>query len=314
MARCLQLAENGQGTTRPNPMVGSVIVHDNKIISEGWHHSPGTPHAEVHAINNCDHQLLHKSTLYVNLEPCNHEGRTGACAPLIVASGIKKVIIGSGDTHDKVNGSGIDYLKNNGVEVLVGVLTNECRTLNKRFFTVHERKRPYVILKWAQTKNGMIAPLAKTELRPIWITNAYARQHTHILRSAEHAILVGRNTWHQDTPKLSAYRWNEHNPKVVVLSGEKPEREDVIWLNSKTHNSAEKVVNKLHEGDIQSVIIEGGAKTLQGFIDRELWDECYCYESQATWPQGLAGPKVKVTLEPIASFKDNILYHGYNEL
>ena len=332
MARCLQLAENGRGTSFPNPMVGSVIVQDEKIIAEGWHHSPGGRHAEAQAIYNCDPNKLAGATLYVNLEPCNHIGKTEACAPLIAASGIKKVVIGSGDTHDKVNGSGIKHLKKNGIEVITGVLEQECRRLNKRFFRFHEQKRPYIILKWAETKNSFVAPWTKEELRPVWITNEYARQHTHFLRSREHAILVGHKTWTQDNPRLSAYRWNENNPKIIILGGAQPTRPDeprdghrptslkndpqsaLIWLSSERINGPLAVVQKLHELEIQSVLIEGGPETLQRFIDANIWDECYCYKSQSVWTEGLKGPKIQATLAPIATFEDNVLFYAQNQL
>lgn len=327
MARCLQLAENGRGTTFPNPMVGSVIVKDQKIISEGWHHSPGGRHAEAEAIYKCDSDLLLGATLYVNLEPCNHVGRTEACAPLIVASGIKKVVIGSGDTHEKVNGSGIAHLKKHGIEVISGVLASESRELNKRFFRFHEQKRPYILLKWAETKNGYVAPLTKKELRPVWISNEYARQHTHFLRSREQAILVGHKTWSQDNPKLSAYRWNENNPIIVVLGGTKPmfdeieaslanqktEEKNLIWLSSAEYRNPKEVAHKLHAMDIQSVLIEGGPETLQRFIDANLWDECYCYKSQDSWVDGMKGPRISTRLIPIANFEDNVLYYGQNQ-
>ena len=326
MARCLQLAENGRGTTYPNPMVGSVIVQDQKIISEGWHHSPGRRHAEAEAIYKCDPSQLQGATLYVNLEPCNHVGKTEACAPLIVAAGIKKVVVGSGDTHDKVNGSGIAHLKKHGIEVITGVLKAECRELNKRFFRFHEQKRPYITLKWAETKNAYVAPLTKKELRPVWISNEYARQHTHFLRSQEQAILVGHKTWTQDNPRLSAYRWNENNPVIVILGGvqpqdatgatltdKQPEDKKIIWLSSDVHQGPRAVADKLHALDIQSVLIEGGPQTLQRFIDANLWDECYRYQSQDLWAEGLSGPRINVPLTPIANFEDNILYHAKNQ-
>jgi len=314
MARCLQLAENGKGTTYPNPMVGCVIVKNNSILSEGWHHRAGEAHAEAQAINNIDVKDLAGATLYVNLEPCNHVGRTAACAPLIVSSGIKKVVIGSLDTHHKVNGSGIEHLKKHGIEVVSNILTQQCRSLNKRFFMFHEQHRPYVVLKWAETKNGLVAPLAKNQLCPVWISNGYARQHTHVLRSNEHAILVGHRTWALDSPKLSAYRWNENNPQIVVLGGEKPKKQEVIWLSSEQYKTAEQVLAKLYELELQSVLVEGGPETLQRFIDANLWDECFVYKSQDHWNDGLLGPKLNKSLTPIATFQDNVLYHGKNQL
>src|SRR5690606_4794541 len=202
--RCLQLAQNGLGTTYPNPLVGSVIVCDGKIIGEGWHKKAGEAHAEVNAIASVkDVDLLKKSTLYVNLEPCSHFGKTPPCADLIIKMQIPKVVIGTMDPFAKVCGNGIAKLKEAEIEVEVGFLEKECNELNKRFFTDRKSTRPYIILKWAQTQDVFIAPLHKDENRPVWISNPLSRQLVHLWRTEEQAILVGTNTVLDDNPKLN---------------------------------------------------------------------------------------------------------------
>ena len=216
--RCIELAKNGLGATYPNPLVGSVIVYKNKIIGEGWHQKAGAPHAEVNAINSVkDESLLNKSTIYVSLEPCSHFGKTPPCSDLIIAKGIKKVIIGTVDPFAEVAGRGIKKLMEAGCEVQVGILEKECQDLNKRFFTFHQKKRPYIILKWAQTTDGFIAPKVQEKREPVWITNQYSKQLVHKWRSEEQAILVGTNTAIADNPKLNTRLWNGKNPVRVVI-------------------------------------------------------------------------------------------------
>ena len=191
--RCIQLAKNGLGTTYPNPMVGSVVVYNESIIGEGWHYKAGKPHAEVYAINSVqDKSLLKNSTIYVSLEPCSHFGKTPPCSDLIIKSGIKKVVIGTVDPFAEVSGRGIQRLKNAGCEVIVGILEKECQDLNKRFFTFHNEKRPYIFLKWAQSVDGFLSPeVTETQKRePIWITNTFSKQQVHKQRANEQAILV----------------------------------------------------------------------------------------------------------------------------
>ena len=194
MSRCIQLAKNGLGTTYPNPLVGSVVVHNNKIIGEGWHYKAGQPHAEVNAVKSIENlKLLKEATIYVSLEPCSHYGKTPPCADLIIESGIKKVVVGSLDPNPKVAGRGIKRLMEAGCGVIVGILEDECNELNKRFFTFHQKKRPFIFLKWAQTADGFIAPKSETrsETKPIWITNEFSRQMVHKMRAQEQAILAG---------------------------------------------------------------------------------------------------------------------------
>ncbi len=194
MMRCIELAKNGLGYTYPNPLVGSVIVYKDRIIGEGWHFQAGKPHAEVNAIQSVkDKSLLKQATIYVSLEPCSHFGKTPPCADLIITTGIKNVVVGSLDPNPKVSGRGIKKLEEAGCSVTTGVLEKECDTLNKRFFTFHKQKRPYIILKWAQTKNGFIAPLTRDKQAPVWISTIGSRQLVHKWRAEEQAILVGTN-------------------------------------------------------------------------------------------------------------------------
>ena len=223
MLRCLQLAKNGLGSTYPNPMVGSVIVYEDRIIGEGWHQQAGQPHAEVNAVNSVnDQSLLDKATIYVSLEPCSHFGKTPPCSDLIIAKGIKKVVIGTVDPFAEVAGRGIKKLIDAGCEVLVGVLEQECQQLNKRFFTFHQKKRPYIILKWAESLDGFIAPEAKSRSsrEPVWITNSYSKQLVHKWRAEEQSILVGTKTVEADNPSLTTRDWSGKSPTRIVLDRE----------------------------------------------------------------------------------------------
>lgn len=313
IARCIQLAKNGLGTTYPNPLVGSVIVHNDKIIGEGWHQKAGEPHAEVNAIQSVkDKSLLKKATIYVSLEPCSHFGKTPPCADLIIEHQIPNVVIGTIDSFAKVCGQGIQKLKEAGCYVTVGVLENECQELNKRFFTFHNKKRPYIILKWAQTQDGFIAPdkilrqAQNDKPKPVWITNAYSRQLVHKWRSEEQAILVGTNTVIEDNPSLTTRDWFGQNPVRIVLDKNyKISKESVIFDSSAlticigsdeinfSKSIASEVVKLLFEHNIQSVIIEGGTKTLQTFIDANLWDEARIFESKSKFENGIKTPIFK---------------------
>jgi len=202
--RSLQIAKKGIGRTRPNPSVGSVLVVNNKVIGEGYTSPYGGNHAEVNAIQSVsDNQLLKKATLYVTLEPCSHHGKTPPCSDLIIRSGIPRIVIGCIDSNTLVAGKGVEKLRSAGCEVIVGVLENECKEHHRRFFTYHNKKRPYIILKWAQTPDGLIAPINRDERKPVWITQETSRQLVHQWRSEEHAILVGANTVVKDNPKLN---------------------------------------------------------------------------------------------------------------
>lgn len=319
--RCIQLAENGLGRTYPNPVVGSVIVYKDRIIGEGWHHKAGEAHAEVNAVASVkDRSLLSKSTIYVSLEPCSHYGKTPPCSNLIIDSGIKKVIIGTVDPFSKVAGKGIKKLLDAGCEVRVGVLEKECRELNKRFFTFHTKQRPYIILKWAQSSDGFIAPLPQkdTQRKPVWITGKYSQQLVHKWRAEEQAIMVGTNTAVADNPKLNTRLWKGKDPVRIVLDRTLRIPEDshlfdnsvkTIFLtqNPSAERAAKNVIFEqvdfskelpqqicevLYRHEIQSVIIEGGRQTLQTFLDAGLWDETRVFEGSTRFNEGIKAPKI----------------------
>lgn len=293
MARCLQLASLGLGQVQPNPMVGSVIVANQKIIGEGWHRKYGEPHAEINALHSVtDQQLLSSSTLYVNLEPCSHFGKTPPCADAIIANHIPKVVIGNVDPNEKVNGGGIAKLKQAGVEVVTHVLDDECRKLNRRFFTYHQKKRPYIILKWAQTADGFmdVERDANGNADPYWITNQELRALTHKWRSEEDAIIVGFNTWKHDQPQLNTRLFPGKDPKAFVIS-RKSENSSAIPFDILPW-ALDEIMAILHDRKIQSVIVEGGKKTLEHFIEQDLWDEARILTGDQKWGRGLPAPKL----------------------
>ena len=350
MSRCIQLAKNGLGTTYPNPLVGSVIVRENKIIGEGWHFKSGMPHAEVNAIADVmETNLLKDATIYVSLEPCSHFGKTPPCADLIIEKGIKKVVIGSTDPNPKVAGRGIKKLMEAGCEVIVGVLENECNELNKRFFTFHRKKRPYIFLKWAETADGFIAPKneERKEKKPFWITNAFSRQFAHKMRAEEMAILVGTNTVLQDNPSLTVRDWNGENPIRVVIDRNLKIPQDfsvfdgnaetIVFTESKNSISEslplrgdkegcfqietidfskslpEQICEALFQRNIQSIIIEGGAKTLQSFLDSNLWDEALVFKGNVTFGDGISAPFFNGKLISQTKIKTDLLQTFKNE-
>jgi diaminohydroxyphosphoribosylaminopyrimidine deaminase / 5-amino-6-(5-phosphoribosylamino)uracil reductase len=316
IARCIELAKNGFGTTYPNPMVGSVIVYNGQIIGEGWHKKAGEPHAEVNAISSVkDRSLLDKATIYVSLEPCSHFGKTPPCCDLIIENKIPNVVIGTVDSNIKVAGNGIKRLREAGANVIVGVLENECYELNQRFFTFHEKKRPFIILKWAQTKDGFIAPLEKKEQKPVWITNSYSRQLVHKWRTEEQAILVGTQTVIDDNPQLNARDWDGNNPIRIIIDQNNRipitsyvfdnQAKNILFSKNKTlissencifevidfqQNIAQQIIDKLYEHQIQSLIIEGGAQTLQTFIEANLWDEARIFTGNIEFGNGIKAP------------------------
>ncbi|PQJ73990.1 riboflavin biosynthesis protein RibD [Polaribacter gangjinensis] len=317
MQRCLQIAQNAIGISRPNPAVGAVIVHNDIIIGEGFTSVYGESHAEVNAINSVKNvAVLKEATIYVTLEPCSHFGKTPPCADLIVKHQFKKVVIGCIDSNSLVSGKGIERLKNAGIEVIVGVLEKECREHHKRFFTVQEKKCPYIILKWAQTQNGFIAPKIKNFQKPVWISNQYSRQLVHKFRAQEQAILVGTKTVLDDNPTLNLRDWFGNHPVRIVLDKDLkiPQNLAVYDKSVKTifitdvknvynssgniffegidfdQNIAIQICAILQKHHIQSVIIEGGTKTIQTFIDENLWDEARVFESDFTYENGIKAP------------------------
>jgi len=317
--RCIELAKNGLGTTYPNPLVGSVIVHENKIIGEGWHKKAGEPHAEVNAVNSVKNKsLLAESTIYVSLEPCNHFGKTPPCCDLIIQQKIPNIVIGTIDPFAKVSGNGIKKLIEADRNVTVGILEKECNELNKRFFTFHQKKRPYIILKWAESADSFLSPNTKEEQKPVWITNTYSRQMVHKWRTEEQAILVGTQTVLDDNPRLDSRDWKGNNPirivldrtgkisndyfvkdnttKTIIITEEEKltNSENIIFENVIFDSSLpDSILEILYKNDIQSVIIEGGKKTLQTFIDAGLWDEARVFKGTHFFLSGTAAPKLK---------------------
>lgn len=303
--RCIEIAKNGLGSTRPNPMVGSVIVYNETIIGEGYTSSYGENHAEVNAINAVKNKtLLKKATLYVTLEPCSHHGKTPPCSDLIIKHSIPKVVIGCVDDNEKVAGRGIKKLKAAGCIVEVGILENECKFHHKRFFTFHNKKRPYVILKWAQTNNGFIAPKIRSEQKPVWITTPSSRQLVHKWRAEEQAILIGTNTATADNPSLTTRDWSGKNPTRVVIDKHSrlPKTLSIFDNQSETillteneikfdKNVAKKICENLFDASINSIIIEGGLKTLQTFIDENLWDEARIFTGASNFDEGTKAPE-----------------------
>lgn len=309
MLRCIELARKGTGSTAPNPMVGAVLVHHDSIISEGYHEHYGAAHAEVNCINqaisNGYAELLKQSTIYVSLEPCAHFGKTPPCADLIIQHKIPKVVIGCLDPFAEVNGKGIDKLKAAGIEVVKDVLKNECMELNKRFFIFHQQKRPYIILKWAQTKNGKIAAslnpsqggTLNSDNQRLFISNDLTNRLVHQWRSEEASILAGTNTALMDDPQLTNRYFNNRQPIRLVLDKElklpassrlmnmdaptiifnyqkhAEEGQPKYYQISKDENAVHQIIKALYRQNIQSVLVEGGAQLLQSFINEGLWDE-----------------------------------------
>ncbi|MEO8568998.1 MAG: bifunctional diaminohydroxyphosphoribosylaminopyrimidine deaminase/5-amino-6-(5-phosphoribosylamino)uracil reductase RibD, partial [Ginsengibacter sp.] len=317
MARCLQLANAGAGNVAPNPMVGATLVYENRIIGEGSHQKYGQAHAEVNCINSVseeDKVLINQSTLYVSLEPCSHFGKTPPCTDLITKHKIPKVIIGCEDIFKEVSGKGIQKLKDAGIEVITGVLENECLDVNKRFFTFHEKFRPYIILKWAQSLNGKIS---NTGTKRILISNDYSNRLVHKWRSEESAILVGTNTALLDDPLLTARLWYGKNPVRIIIDKElrlpstlkifnndaktivynlikNSNERDLVHIKLAKGNFIEELIHSLFEMNIQSLLVEGGAKTLQSFIDKNLWDEARIITNEnVIIENGIAAPEMK---------------------
>ena len=284
MRRCIQLAKNGQQNAKPNPMVGAVIVSaDGRIIGEGYHVRCGEGHAEVNAFASVrpeDEALLPESTIYVSLEPCSHYGKTPPCADLIIKKGVRRVVVGCIDEFAEVQGRGIRKLREAGIEVEVGVLEAECKHLNRRFFTFHREERPYIILKWAQTANGFI----DDHFKPVQISNGFTKMLSHKLRAEEDAILVGRVTEERDRPQLNVRDWRGPAPKRLVIDHAHP-------LN----------LESLHAHHIQSLIVEGGAKTLNSFLEQHLWDEIRVETSNLTVTDGTRAPQVPSEAKVVSS-------------
>ena len=333
MQRALQLANQGRFSVAPNPRVGAVIVHDNKIIGEGYHAKFGEAHAEVNAIESVKNSaLLASSTLYVTLEPCAHHGKTPPCVDLILTHRIPTVVLANHDPFNKVNGSGIEKLKQAGVQVILNVLAEEGRELNKRFFTFHEKKRPYIILKWAETADGFVSrQKAAIEGKNNWITNSLSAQLVHQWRAEEQGILVGRNTVEIDNPQLTCREFSGINPMRIILDPQLKLASSkrvfdaaakTFLLNEKKNEMGEQVeVVKISFGNhfieefnafcfsrqIQSVIIEGGSFTLNQFIEANNWDESRIFKGKGCFGSGLKAPSINGTLQSEEKIKEDIL-------
>jgi len=338
MQRCLYLAEKGLGNTYPNPLVGAVLVYKNRIIGEAWHKKAGEAHAEINAINSVqDKSLLSKSTLYVNLEPCSHHGKTPPCILSIKKHKIPKVVIGSVDPNPKVAGRGIEALESWGCEVQTGILKKEADYLNRRFFIFHRKKRPYIILKWAQTQDKFIAP--KQEHRRasevFWISNQYARQKTHLWRKEEEAILIGVQTLIDDNPRLTLRHWDGKNPTRLILDPNNrasknstifKDNEVAYFFNSNKNDVSnelkkfillkpfgiEALLNFCYDNELQSIIVEGGKKTLDSFIDSNLWDEARVITAQKKLHQGIKAPRLDNEIVVSENIKSNQLDYYFN--
>lgn len=333
MKRCLQLASKGKGTVTPNPLVGSVIVHDQVIIGEGFHHHAGGSHAEVMAINSVkDKSLLPNSTIYVTLEPCSHFGKTPPCANLILEHKIPKVVISCQDPFVEVAGKGIALLRKNGVEVVENILAEEGLWMNRRFFTFHKMQRPYIILKWAESKDGFMDVNRENNEKGIhWITQPKTKMLSHKWRTEEGAVLIGKNTAITDNPSLTARKYygespvrllidkNRDAPKSLKLftdngeiyvftdglgGGVKDSDNEIVVSKN---NFIDSVLSFLYSKNIQSLIVEGGAFTINQFIQNNLWDEARLLRGDVLLNQGLKSPKIEGELKEKYNFgKDEV--------
>jgi diaminohydroxyphosphoribosylaminopyrimidine deaminase / 5-amino-6-(5-phosphoribosylamino)uracil reductase len=319
--RCLELASRAEGNTYPNPLVGSVIVHEGLIIGEGFHRKAGGPHAEAAAIESVrNKKLLSTSTLYVNLEPCSHFGKTPPCADLIISYKIPRIVVGTKDTSEKVSGRGLEKMKSSGSSVTVGVAEEECRRINRRFFTFNEKKRPYITLKWAESTDGFLDIKRGSEsvAEINWITGKPERILVHKWRASEQSILVGAGTVRIDDPKLNVREWKGNNPLRVILSGsgklpediamihaegstiiftcfpEKINLPDVIPVKLNDHEPAAlQISNFLYESGLQSLLIEGGRQVLEHFITSGIWDEARVFRGKTEFGDGIKAPEIR---------------------
>lgn len=333
MQRCIELAKLGAGHVAPNPMVGSVLVYEGIIIGEGYHQQYGQAHAEVNCINSVhpnSQSLIPNSTLYVSLEPCSHFGKTPPCSDLIIKEEIKKVVIGCRDSYKEVNGKGIEKLQAVGVEIIVDILKDECLQLNKRFFTFHTKKRPYIVLKWAQTADKKMAAASNERLL---ITNDFTNKKVHQWRGKEAAILVGTNTALLDNPSLNNRLWHGNNPIRLVIDKDlklpsslnlfnqqqptiifntiKNEEQNDLRFYQLEETSISQILKACYQLNIQSILVEGGSQTLQSFIDANLWDEARIITNESlTINNGLNAPSLKGKLiEEEKIFTDTIHYY-----
>lgn len=333
MERCLQLAAKGLGKVAPNPMVGCVVVYDDRVIAEGFHEFYGGPHAEPNAIKQLSDGLLEKCTLYVTLEPCSHFGKTPPCADLIIAKGIKKVIVGSLDPNPLVAGKGIQKLKAAGIEVEYGILNQENMELNKRFFTFHEKKRPYVILKWAQTQDGFISqwPLPENK-EDNWITGKESKELVHLWRAQEQGILIGYNTLVADNPSLTVRLVEGRNPVRLLMARDTNFKEGLNIFNKDARtivfnsagstvldnvefvkinwkNKVKEVLDYCYSHNISSIMVEGGTNTIYNFMNQNLWDEARVFVNpDKKFGHGIQAPEIDLSEGAVAKVGNDLLY------
>ncbi len=320
MNKCLELALKGKGNVAPNPMVGSVIVHKDEIIGEGYHKEYGKAHAEVNAISSVKNKnLLKESVLYVNLEPCSHYGKTPPCSDLIIENKIPHVVIGAIDDHEKVSGKGVEKLKKAGVKVEINILKDQCIDLNKRFYKFHNKGIPYVILKWAESADGFISRSFEDiqNGKSNWITGEESKKYVHQQRGTEQAILVGKNTVINDNPSLTTRLVEGKNPLRIILSNIPLENDALTVLSdemptinfnsqlNKVKGNKEwisfdgdilSVLKELRKRDIQSLIVEGGTQTINQFIASNLWDEAYNFVGEVAFETGIKAPQLNAKI------------------
>ena len=329
MRRALELARYGSGSVSPNPLVGCVVVHEGSIIGEGWHRKYGESHAEVNAVNSvADKTLLRQSTVYVNLEPCSHYGKTPPCADMLVANEVKRVVISNTDINPLVSGEGIRKLESAGIAVTTGILADAGKILNKRFFNTIEKKRPYIVLKWAETADGF---MARENHDSRWISNEYSRQLTHRWRTEEDAILVGTATAARDNPQLTVRNWTGRNPIRIVIDRKmmldsslhlfdgqtmtmryntmkNTQEQNLLSVKIDDKDFLKNMLLDLYERKIQSVFVEGGPYTLSQFIQHNLWDEARIFRSPQRFERGVPAPVVKGNETTEYIFEDSITF------
>jgi diaminohydroxyphosphoribosylaminopyrimidine deaminase/5-amino-6-(5-phosphoribosylamino)uracil reductase len=325
MKRCFELAQRGKGYTSPNPMVGAVLVHNGRILAEGWHHNYGQDHAEVdclYKVTYADKHLIPESTMYVSLEPCAHHGKTPPCAQRLVQEGIKTVVIANNDPFDQVNGKGVVILTAAGIEVETGLLENEGLWVNRRFFCFHKQQRPYIILKWAQTQDGYTAPADKTRFQ---ITNNHSQQLVHKWRTEESAIIVGTTTALNDNPQLTARLWEGKQPLRIVLDRKlaippgnaiynnnaptwiinelKDETTGNIQFVKATFDGSllDTILEKLYHQKTLSLTVEGGTQLLNSFISLGLWDEARIFTGNKLLKYGIAAPLLQHSVKALST-------------
>ena len=313
MQRALELAALGMGIVSPNPLVGCVMVLNDRIIGEGWHQKYGEAHAEVNAVASVENKSqLQEATVYVNLEPCSHHGKTPPCVDMLIQHKVKKVVISNLDSNPLVSGNGIRKLREAGIDVTTGLLETEGRFLNRRFFSFMEKKRPYIILKWAETADGFIA---RENYESKWISNEYSRQLAHRWRSEEDAVMVGTRTAEYDNPMLNVRDWSGRNPVRVVIDRDlrlndqlnlfdrsqpticynllrEEEHENLMFVKLGNENFLEEMIHDLYERKIQSIVVEGGAQTFSTFIKNDWWDEARVFRSTLSFIKGIPAPEL----------------------